>query len=298
MRIIYDYYRIFYYAAKYQSFTRAADILMSSQPNVTRAMNTLEHELNCRLFLRSNRGVALTPEGEKLFAHVQIAQEQLQAGELELAGTRSLQSGYVSLGISEAALHGTLLPVLREFHLTYPGVHIRIMNHSTPQAVEAIKNGIVELAITTTPTGISRPLSETLLKEFQDILIAGPHFSALQGTTIHLEELRAYPLVCLGPHTKTYSFYDHWFAEHGQILQPDIEVATTDQILPMVKHDLGIGFLPEYFARDAIADGKVFPIQLAEPFPARHICLLKDKSRSLSIAARKLEEMLWNAAEV
>ena len=54
----YDYYRIFYYAAKYRSFTRAAEILLSSQPNVTRAMNNLEQELGCRLFVRSNRGIA------------------------------------------------------------------------------------------------------------------------------------------------------------------------------------------------------------------------------------------------
>ena len=35
------------------SFTRAASVLMGSQPNITRAMNDLENELGCRLFLRS-----------------------------------------------------------------------------------------------------------------------------------------------------------------------------------------------------------------------------------------------------
>ena len=56
MSVTYDYYRIFYYVAKYHSFTRAAKILINSQPNITRAMNNLEQELGCRLFLRSNRG--------------------------------------------------------------------------------------------------------------------------------------------------------------------------------------------------------------------------------------------------
>ena len=36
MEVTYDYYRIFYYAAKYKSFSQAATILMSNQPNVTR----------------------------------------------------------------------------------------------------------------------------------------------------------------------------------------------------------------------------------------------------------------------
>ena len=41
MEVTYDYYRIFYYAAKYKSFSQAATILMSNQPNVTRAIHNL-----------------------------------------------------------------------------------------------------------------------------------------------------------------------------------------------------------------------------------------------------------------
>ena len=50
MEVTYDYYRIFYYAAKYKSFSQAATILMSNQPNVTRAIHNLESQLGCRLF--------------------------------------------------------------------------------------------------------------------------------------------------------------------------------------------------------------------------------------------------------
>ena len=60
----YDYYRIFYYVAQYQSFTKAAEMLRNNQPNITRYINNLESELGCKLFIRSNRGVKLTPEGE------------------------------------------------------------------------------------------------------------------------------------------------------------------------------------------------------------------------------------------
>ena len=72
MEVTYDYYRIFYYAAKYKSFSQAATILMSNQPNVTRAIHNLESQLGCRLFIRSNRGAELTPEGERLYSHVAI----------------------------------------------------------------------------------------------------------------------------------------------------------------------------------------------------------------------------------
>ena len=132
MNVTYDYYKIFYYVAKYHSFTKAASVLMNSQPNITRSMNNLEHELGCRLLLRSNRGVKLTPEGEKLFRHVALAVEQIQAGEEELRMEQSLKSGQVSIGASKTALHGLLLHKLGEFHREYPGVRIRISNQTTP----------------------------------------------------------------------------------------------------------------------------------------------------------------------
>ena len=49
--------------AKYKSFSKAATILMSSQPNISRFMSNLESQLGCKLFIRSNRGVTLTLKG-------------------------------------------------------------------------------------------------------------------------------------------------------------------------------------------------------------------------------------------
>ena len=73
---------------------------------------------------------------------------------------------------------------------------------------------------------------------------------------------------------------------------PDMEASTTDQILPMVAHNLGIGFYPEALASEPIARGEVLPIRLVEPIPEREICLIRDTSRPESIAARKLMEYL------
>ena len=93
MIVSYDAYRVFYTVARFGSFTKAASVLLASQPNLTRTIRNLESALGCTLFVRSNRGVSLTPEGEKLFARVSVACEQIQAGEEELASDRSLQSG-------------------------------------------------------------------------------------------------------------------------------------------------------------------------------------------------------------
>lgn len=265
---------------------------MNNQPNITRSMNNLEQELGCRLFIRSNRGVTLTPEGEKLYAHVSAACEQLQLGEEELADDKSLQSGIISIGANETSLHAILLPKLRQFHRLYPGFRIRITNYSTPQAVMALENGLLNFAVVTTPTGVRKPLREIPLKPFREILIGGPEFAFLQGRTLQLEEVQKYPLICLAADTKTFEFYGRIFLKHGLTLCPDIEAATTNLVLPMVKSDLGLGFLPEDLALESIERGEVFPIELTEPIPERQICLVMDSTQPLSIAARELEKLL------
>ena len=93
MNVNMDYYRIFYYVAKYGNFTKAPRTLGNSQPNVTRAMNCLEQQLQCSLFIRTNRGVQLTPEGERLYVRVSAAMTQLFAAEEELGDSGGLSRG-------------------------------------------------------------------------------------------------------------------------------------------------------------------------------------------------------------
>ena len=168
MNITYDYYRIFYYVAKYHSFTQAANVLFSSQPNVTRAIKKLENELGCTLFVRSNKGVELTPEGEKLFSRISVAFEYIQAAEEELLLEKSLQSGLVTISVTEIALHCHVLKILKDFHKKYPGVHIRLTNHSTPKALEYVKSAkeTISSGLTSDMAGLDLEAALSELSEF------------------------------------------------------------------------------------------------------------------------------------
>ena len=295
MFVSYESYRIFYFVARCGSFTKAAQALLSSQPNVTRTIRNLEAALGCRLFVRSSRGVTLTPEGETLYAHVRTAVEQLQAGEEALTQETGLQSGRIALGISDTALH-LLLPVLQQFHKAHPGVRLQLFSHSTPQAENALKSGLIDLAVAVCSTA-EKPLRLTPLASFEDILIGGQAYAALAARPLPLAQLQQLPLVCLGRLTGTFAVYDQWFARHGLTLSPDIEAATADQILPMVRCDLGVGLLPRPLAEGALAAGGVFAIPLEEALPVRTVCLLENRARPLSPAARALSRMLRQAAE-
>lgn len=288
MNVNFEYYKIFYYVAKYQNFTKAAQALENSQPNITRAMNCLEQQLNCTLFVRTNRGAQLTPEGEKLFTYVSAAMSQLLAAEEELADSTGLLHGSVSIGASETALNIYLLDRLKNFHMEYPGIRIKIYNHSTPEAVHAVKSGKIDFAVVTTPVEAETPLKQVLLEPFQEILVGGKTFTALGSQRLSLAELEKYPLICLGRETMTYHFYQQLFLKYGLELMPDTEVATTDQILPLVKSELGLAFLPESMAEDAIRRREIVRIDLQETIPKRNICMVYDSRHPLSAAAKKL----------
>lgn len=290
--ISYDYYRIFYYVAKYGSFTRAAEVLLNSQSNLTRSVANLEHALGCRLFVRSNRGVRLTPEGERLYLHVAAAVTQLQAGESEILKNQGLEEGCVSIGASETALHLLLLGRIRAFRRRFPGIRLRISNHSTPQAVTALKNGLVDFSVVTSPVGCRPPLREIPLSSFREVLVGGPSYSALAQDKRELAELSSCPFISLDARTKTYEFYSSFFMSQGLAFSPDMEAATTDQLLLLVKADLGIGFLPEPFAADAAAAGEITVLPLLREPPRRRVCLLVDTERPLSVAALKMTEFL------
>ena len=105
MDVNFEYYKIFYYVAKYHNFTKAAHTLGSSQPNVTRAMNCLEQQINTTLFVRTNRGIQLTPEGEKtLYPYFRCNVTDFAAEE-ELSDSTGLSHGSISIGVSETALN-------------------------------------------------------------------------------------------------------------------------------------------------------------------------------------------------
>lgn len=297
MNISYEYYRIFYYVAKYKNLTTAAEALHSNQPNISRTMKLLEHALGCRLLLRSNRGISLTPEGMRLYSHVKIAVEALQNAEEELKMVTTLQKGVITIGASETALRLVLLPVLVEFQKEYPDIRIRIQNHLIGQAVTSVKNGSVDFAVVASPADISKPLNSCSLMQFRDILIGGNAYSSLSKYPLSLKELEKYPLICHGENTMTYRFYDSFYRSIGLSLKPELEAATTDQILPMVKSNLGLGFIPEIFAAEALSAGEVCRIPLRETMPYREIYLVENEERPLTVTAGALKDMLVKYSE-
>ena len=283
----FEHYKAFYYVAKYQNITSAAHSLYLSQPSVSRAIANLEEELNCKLFIRSQKGATLTPAGERLYKHVSIACKHLFSAAQEVSLMRE-NAEIIRLAISDAAFDKSIVCKISAFHKLNPEVHLKIENMSTPETIEALHANTVDMAIVTTPCIFTYDLAITELDALNDIAVAGEAFSELKDKELTLAELNKYTLITLEEGRTTRAFLDRIFKNYGLVMSPDIELASISQVLPLVRSGLGIGFVPERIAENDLNEGKIFEVKIKEKIPPRSTCLLTNEEYELTDVMKSL----------
>ena len=85
------------------------------------------------------------------------------------------------------------------------------------------------------PAPLSAPLEATVLASFREVAVCSTAFPLDSGRTFTLREIAALPLIALRRGTSTFDLYEALFRRHGLSYAPDIEAATSTQLLPLVK---------------------------------------------------------------
>ncbi len=299
MSVTLDYYRSFYSVAVTGSVTRAAEKLCLTPPTVTKAIQALEQQLNCQLFIRSARGMRLSAEGETLLARVKPGLALLDAGEQEIHMLTSLEGGTVRAAMSEAAAHYFSMPaVIGAFCEKYPMVKLLIRHLTASEAEQAILSGDIDLAV----MGISDPgntddFDYHRIYRSDNIPVVGKKYASLAEREISLEELYAYPLVFTHQGYSIREHYSSLYGRHGLDFVPKIETPTLDIQIKAVILGLGYSFVPFPYARENLACGELFRLRIAgEKDLERHVSLITPKRLPMSRAAKALQEILLEAA--
>lgn len=121
----FDLLRAFVAVAETGSFTAAADVVHRSQSAVSQKVLRLEEIVGRRVFERTSRSLALTPDGERLLV---ATRHLLECNDRILREWREPSaSGTLRLGVSEDFIPGQLPKLLARFHRLYPGIHIDLM---------------------------------------------------------------------------------------------------------------------------------------------------------------------------
>lgn len=294
MNIDYEYYRVFYYVAICQNVTKAAEILQSTQPNVTRVIKKLESELNATLFYRTNRGMTLTPWGERLYSEVAVAVQHIENGQNAIFNNQQLENGELAICCTDISLDCYLLNVLKGFRSLYPNVKIKMNTFNTSDCISHLKSEMADFAIATTPIDSLNMLIAKELKHVYDVAVCADSF--LKGEAkLSFEELLSYPIIVPNDKSSTFRVYDEFLCDHGYRLNPSIVVSNYKEVIRFVEAGFGIGFVPH-----EILDGytNVREIEINEKLPKRTICLLKSIHHPYNIVAKTFEKYVLSYADL
>ena len=294
MDISLEYYRVFYQAARLKSITMAAEQLCISQPAVSQAIKQLETALNCRLFVRTSKGVHLTQEGELLCSYVERGLEMILDGERTLKRMQDLETGDVRIGASDMTLQFYLLPYLETFHETYPGVKVIVSNAPTPETIRSLEDGRIDFGVVTTPAQVPDNAKLIPVRPIRNVFVAGEKFAYLKGKCLEYPALRELPCIVLEGNTSTRAFTDGYLKEWGVELAPEFELATSDMVVQFAARNMGIGCVVEDFAKEKLESGELFCLEFEKKMPKRQMCIVTDQKSSVSPAGRKLLDMLMS----
>ncbi len=118
-----DLFKGFAAVGRHLSITLAAEELHLTQSAVSRQILALEDALECKLFVRSHRALAFTPEGERLFHKVSPALRRLQEACETLRPLERPVTVTASIGVASL----WLLPRLGNFQSRNPDIDLRVM---------------------------------------------------------------------------------------------------------------------------------------------------------------------------
>jgi DNA-binding transcriptional LysR family regulator len=127
--------------------TRAAGLLGLSQAAVSQQIKRLEEALDCGLFVREGRRLALAPAGERLLAPARRL--VMQNDELLSAMRTPPFEGEVRLGVPYDIIASVVPPILRGFAKAQPRVRVSLVCEDSQVVRAALRSGAVDLALTT-----------------------------------------------------------------------------------------------------------------------------------------------------
>lgn len=292
MEISFDYYKVFYEVARSHSITLAASHLCLTQPTVTKYIQNLESALGCQLFVRSQKGVAMTEEGQRLFRQISHPCQQMGQAQEIIREYTTNQNGKVTISATELTMRYFLLPFLERFQQRFPNVRLQIHAHSFSNMASSLHDETADFALSITPLENFSDFEITPVSDFQDILIAGSRYSYLEDKLLSMEEILSFPIISMEPGTASRRFWDALFDEHGFELSPNIELNSNDLIAPAAVHNLGIGLVPYKFARHYLINYGVIQLKTAFFIPKRQICLIRNPLHPQNSPAQILIDML------
>lgn len=291
--------KAFIEVADKKSFSRSAETLKLTQPAVSKRIAALETELSAKLFDRVGRSVHLTEAGRVLLPSARQISSELSRIEDVICNLGKDVSGTLSIGTTEHIGTHRLPQVLKPFRKNFPNVDIDLHFASSEKTLEAVEDGLLEMALCSLPGKSSQQdhksqpmklhpkLRNIEIWADELVIVVSRSHPLATGKPVSLELLSKCPAILPPPKSATRRSIDEILRNNELKASVSIEASDFETIRTMASIGLGWACLPEFQVDNSLA---VLPVdELKLKFS---IALVRHHDRTLSRAAQAFLDSL------
>ena len=229
------------------SISGASRALHVAQPPISRQLALLEDELGVTLFLRTNKGVALTEAGRCLYQHSRQMFQSLRTMADSVRDVEAGARGQLKLGVIYSDVQ-TATQLLKQYHAQYPQVELYVRMGAPGDLLDDLGRGELHVLFLRSQSGRSFGLRERVLGEDPLELVMRVETDPAPGRdAVPIQALRDVPM-CLLRSDDLWSYSRDLVGEcrrAGFSLKVACHCYDTPMELQMVQAGFGVGFLPK-----------------------------------------------------
>jgi DNA-binding transcriptional LysR family regulator len=242
------HYRYFVTVAQELHVGRAAEQLGLAQPALSQHIKALEERLGVTLFLRAHRRIALTDAGEAFLAEARLALHHADRARSAAQRAQRGETGHVTIGyVSSALAELPFVQALSAFRASHPDVVIEMSLRLGSVLVDALRNQLVDMAVTRGPLPALPQEFESWVLARQPLIAVLPQSHRLRAARgIRLADLSEDTL--LGPEDPPGQSLGHTLrqvlADAGFHPRRSMVVNEMSSTVALVAAGLGVALLP------------------------------------------------------
>lgn len=251
----------FIYVCQLGSFNKAAEALYLTQPSVTARIQSLEREINIKLFHRNGNKISLTEKGEYFFPH---AQKILQSYQEAKYGLQQVTIPYDLVIGSALSISNNILPeILPSFKFEFKDVRIKIVTGHSQDILQKVINKEVDFGIIRTET---HPQVESIRLYNDPIGLFVPrNHIFLKEEKVTIEHVSKQPLIFFDYGSIDWLMIHRLFSSNDVSPTISLEVDNMETAKNLVIQGMGISFLPEHCVKQELENGELIRVEMTPP---------------------------------
>jgi DNA-binding transcriptional LysR family regulator len=267
--------RVFYEAARNESFTKAGDLLSLTQPAVSFHIKSLEDDVGARLFRREKNHIVLTEVGEILYRYAGDILALYDRAETEMARLVEHVGGNLLIGAANVVAKYVLARPLGAFKRLNPQVTIVVTAGNSEIVAGRLLKGELDVAIVSEPLDLKGFTVEPWLRDELLVIVAPEHRWAGRSS-IGLRELVGEPFIMREEGSGTRRMLEWYLQQHGldpTRLNVALTLGSTEAVKAGVESGAGISVVSRLSVGGELQAGSLRALGIGDVEMARTFSL-------------------------